>query len=141
MVSSTAAPWCRATVESRTGTPGTGVITVPVLATWKTETTPIWVGGEPMSSLILKRAKVSRPSGQWRDDDYDVICKGAMVGRVFLSPAVPQDRRDVDAGPRLSRRPYADARIRADSRSRDGRVRRELAPLSNAQATSSFWRL
>jgi len=23
--------------------------------------------------LILKRAKVSRPSGQWRDDDYDVI--------------------------------------------------------------------
>jgi hypothetical protein len=93
MVSSTAAPWCGATVESRTGTPGTGVITVPVLATWKTETTPIWVGGEPMSSLILKRAKVSRPSGQWRDDDYDVICKGAVVGRVFLSPAVPQDRR------------------------------------------------
>jgi Transposase DDE domain group 1 len=25
-----------------------------------------------MSSPILKRAKVSRPSGQWRDDDYDV---------------------------------------------------------------------
>jgi hypothetical protein len=43
--------------------------------------------------LILKRAKVSRPSGQWRDDDYDVICQGAVVGRVFLSPAAPHDRR------------------------------------------------
>jgi hypothetical protein len=24
-----------------------------------------------MSSLILKRAKASRPSGEWSDDDYD----------------------------------------------------------------------
>jgi len=44
-----------------------------------------------MSRLILKWAKVSRPSGQWRDDDYDVICKGAVVGQ-DLSPAAPQDR-------------------------------------------------
>src|SRR5262245_6195660 len=35
-----------------------------------------------MSFLILKRAKVSRPFGQWRDDDYEVICEGAVVGRV-----------------------------------------------------------
>jgi hypothetical protein len=27
-------------------------------------------------SLVLKRAKVSRPSGQWRDDDYDVLENG-----------------------------------------------------------------
>jgi hypothetical protein len=46
-----------------------------------------------MSRLILKRAKVSRPSGQWRDDDYDVICEGAVVGRHFLSSAAPQDRQ------------------------------------------------
>jgi hypothetical protein len=46
-----------------------------------------------MSQLTLKRAKVSRPSGQWRNDDYEVICKGAVVGRVFLSPAAPQDRQ------------------------------------------------
>jgi hypothetical protein len=46
-----------------------------------------------MSPLTLKLSKVSRPSGQWRDDDYDVIFKGAVVGRVFLSPAEPQDRQ------------------------------------------------
>jgi hypothetical protein len=45
------------------------------------------------SRLILKRGKVSRPSGQWGDDDYDVICEGAVVGRVFLSPAAPQGRQ------------------------------------------------
>jgi hypothetical protein len=26
-----------------------------------------------MSALILKRASASRPSGQWGDDDYDVL--------------------------------------------------------------------
>jgi hypothetical protein len=46
-----------------------------------------------MSSLFLKRSKVSRPSGQWRNDDYDVIFKGAVVGRLFLSAAAPQDRQ------------------------------------------------
>ena len=46
-----------------------------------------------MSQLTIQRAKVSRPSGQWRSDDYDVIFKGAVVGRLFLSPAAPQDRQ------------------------------------------------
>ena len=45
------------------------------------------------SRLILKRAKVSRPTGHWRDDDYDVICEAAVVGRVFLSPDGPQERQ------------------------------------------------
>jgi hypothetical protein len=40
------------------------------------------------SSLILKRASASRLSGQRRDDDYD----GAVVGRIFLSPAAPDSR-------------------------------------------------
>jgi hypothetical protein len=37
--------------------------------------------------LTLKRANASRPSGQWRHDDYDVICDGAVVGRIMHTPA------------------------------------------------------
>jgi hypothetical protein len=36
-----------------------------------------------MTGVILKRASVSRPSGQWRDDDYDVLAEGEVVGRIF----------------------------------------------------------
>jgi hypothetical protein len=32
--------------------------------------------------LILKRASVSRPSGQWNDDDFDVLADGVVVGRI-----------------------------------------------------------
>src|SRR5262245_29055310 len=28
----------------------------------------------------------------WRDDDYDVLEDGVIVGRIFLSPAASQDR-------------------------------------------------
>ena len=42
--------------------------------------------------LTLKRASASRPSGQWRDDDYDVICDGAVVGRIKHRPAAPEAR-------------------------------------------------
>ena len=38
-----------------------------------------------MSSLILKHALASRPFGQWRDDDYDVLENG-VVGRPHLLP-------------------------------------------------------
>jgi hypothetical protein len=33
--------------------------------------------------LILKRASASRPSGEWSDDDYDVMANGEVVGRIF----------------------------------------------------------
>ena len=33
--------------------------------------------------LILKRASASRPSGEWNDDDYDVLCNGVVVGRIM----------------------------------------------------------
>jgi hypothetical protein len=33
--------------------------------------------------LILKRASVSRPSGEWSDDDFDVLADGVIVGRVI----------------------------------------------------------
>jgi len=42
--------------------------------------------------LILKRASASRPSGEWRDDNYDVLVSGEVVGRIMLLPAAPQDR-------------------------------------------------
>jgi hypothetical protein len=34
-----------------------------------------------MSSLILKRASASRPSGEWSDDEFDVLANGVVVGR------------------------------------------------------------
>ena len=46
-----------------------------------------------MTPLILKRASASRSSGQWIDDDYDVLENGVVVGRIMLSPAAPQDRQ------------------------------------------------
>ena len=33
-----------------------------------------------MTSLILKRGKLSRSSGQWSDEDYDVTADGKVVG-------------------------------------------------------------
>jgi hypothetical protein len=33
--------------------------------------------------LILKRASASRSSGEWNDDDYDVLADGAVVGRIL----------------------------------------------------------
>jgi hypothetical protein len=39
--------------------------------------------------LILKRATASRPSGEWNDDDYDVLADGAVVGRIFKANAAP----------------------------------------------------
>jgi hypothetical protein len=41
-----------------------------------------------MTPLILKRGSVSRPSGQWRDDDFDVLEDGVIVGRIFFLDAV-----------------------------------------------------
>jgi hypothetical protein len=39
--------------------------------------------------LTLKRASASRPSGEWSDDDYDVLADGAVVGRIFKSAGAP----------------------------------------------------
>src|SRR5262249_6204516 len=36
-----------------------------------------------MNQLILKCANASRSSGQWKDNDYDVIADGVVVGRIF----------------------------------------------------------
>jgi hypothetical protein len=51
------------------------------------------VAARPETSLILKRASASRSSGQWSDDDYDVLEDGVVVGRIFfLDAAAPPDR-------------------------------------------------
>jgi hypothetical protein len=46
----------------------------------------IEAGGEV---LILKRATTLRPSGHWSDDDFDVLCNGVAVGRIFNANAAP----------------------------------------------------
>jgi hypothetical protein len=39
--------------------------------------------------LVLKRAAASRSSGEWNDDDYDVLADGVVVGRIFKANAAP----------------------------------------------------
>ena len=39
--------------------------------------------------LLLKRAALSRPSGEWSDDDFDVLAEGVVVGRIFKVSAAP----------------------------------------------------
>jgi hypothetical protein len=39
--------------------------------------------------LILRRASASRPSGEWNDDDFDVLADGEAVGRIFNANAAP----------------------------------------------------
>jgi hypothetical protein len=45
-------------------------------------------------SLTLKRASASRPSGEWKDEDYDVFADGKVVDRIYQDgPAsFPPDR-------------------------------------------------
>jgi hypothetical protein len=42
-----------------------------------------------VTSLLLKRAATSRPSGEWNEDDYDVVADGTVVGRIFKANASP----------------------------------------------------
>jgi hypothetical protein len=42
-------------------------------------------------SLVLKRGSISRSSGQWHDDDYDVLENG-VVGGISKEQVAPKDR-------------------------------------------------
>jgi hypothetical protein len=84
-----------------------------------------------MFQLLLKRASASRPSGEWNDDDYDVLADGNRgrphhEGGGSAGGAV----LDVDARLRAPRRPHADARLRGNPRGRDGGFCQELAARS-----------
>jgi hypothetical protein len=39
--------------------------------------------GQQETALMLKRASASRSSGEWNDDDFDVLADGVVVGRIF----------------------------------------------------------
>jgi hypothetical protein len=39
--------------------------------------------------LTLQRAATSQSSGEWSDDDYDVLVDGEVVGRIFKANAAP----------------------------------------------------
>ena len=39
--------------------------------------------GQQETALMLKRASASRSSGEWNDDDFDVLADGIVVGRIF----------------------------------------------------------
>jgi hypothetical protein len=43
--------------------------------------------------LVLKRASASRTSGEWREDDFDVLADGAVVGRIMKAEAAPVGNR------------------------------------------------
>ena len=43
-----------------------------------------------MFSLIFKRAAASRTSGEWREDDYDVVADRIVVGRITKPAAAPE---------------------------------------------------
>jgi hypothetical protein len=40
-------------------------------------------------AMIFKRASTSRPSGEWSDDDYDVLADGIFIGRIMKAAAAP----------------------------------------------------
>jgi hypothetical protein len=41
--------------------------------------------------LILKRASASRTSDQWKEDDFDVLADGVVVGQIMKAAALPVD--------------------------------------------------
>jgi hypothetical protein len=78
--------------------------------------------------LILKRASASRPSGQWSDEDYDVLADGKVVGRILESGSHfdPPDLRWVWVVDHinLAGDPGRDERHCSDARRGDGEVSR-----------------
>jgi hypothetical protein len=42
-----------------------------------------------MTVLLLKRATASRPSGEWNEDDFDVLADEIVLGRIFKANATP----------------------------------------------------
>jgi hypothetical protein len=79
-----------------------------------------------MTSLLLKRASASRSSGQWQDEDYDVLADGKVVGRI-LEDTLRSAGTSVGLVHHLDRtgdsqpgeRPRADARRGEGARTRD----------------------
>jgi hypothetical protein len=47
------------------------------------------LGAVAIIGAAFKRASASRPSGEWDDDDYDVLADGVVVGRIMETAAAP----------------------------------------------------
>ena len=60
-----------------------------------------------VGSLMLKRASASRPSGDWNDNDFDVLDDGAVV------PHLRENEGNLTWGRCLAPRPYAESMLRA----------------------------
>jgi hypothetical protein len=74
--------------------------------------------------LVLKRASARRPSGEWNDDDFDVLADGGGGGRLFNANAAPVGTPwmwTLAFGHHEDR--HADARLRGDARGSYGGVR------------------
>jgi hypothetical protein len=82
-----------------------------------------------MTRLTLKRASASRPDGQWKDEDYDVLADGKVVGRIYEPAGSRFDPPETTLGLVSyghTRDPWRDDRHRRDARRGDGEVSREL---------------
>jgi len=69
--------------------------------------------------LTLKRASASRPSGEWNDDDFDVLADGAVVGRIFKVPKTEVEATSIL--PSLTARLHARDVVSFPSRTSRGR--------------------
>ena len=79
-----------------------------------------------IAAITLRAA--SRSSGTWKDNDFDVLEDGVVVGPIFFLDAVGPQDRPLDVGEQSQRRHTPRrARLRADARGRDGGVREESA--------------
>jgi hypothetical protein len=59
-----------------------------------------------MVALLLKRASLSRPSGEWNDDDFDVLADGVVVGGILkVSATLAFGQQGPHADARLCGRP------------------------------------
>src|SRR5262245_27675258 len=85
-----------------------------------------------MSSLVLKRASASRSSGEWNDDDFDVLARRRRRPHHEGRRCADRHVMDMEVRVRILRGPHTDARLRADARGRDGGVRQELAAAVSA---------
>ena len=66
--------------------------------------------------LILKRAAANRPSGDWNDDDYDVLADGGRCRPHLEGSRGPGGNAvDVDVGLRTPRGSQPDPRLRCDA--------------------------
>jgi hypothetical protein len=79
--------------------------------------------GQQETALMLKRASASRSSGEWNDDDFDVLADGVVGSHLQGQRGGRRLALDVDLSFRAPRRSNADAQLCREPRGRDGSPR------------------